>query len=114
MNFGYTSGLPGQKFLNIDFTKYTKVRAYATIINNDAIFEMDLTKRVKTAVSKIVASSSAPRIWLSFGINIVASKTRIQALGYSMWSWNPTDAVLSVEYGASRDDIYVHRIEGIV
>ena len=113
VNLGYTAGVTGYLNLMMDLTPYSRLRVFCSLYASDVQKEIDLVNRQRTDISFVASHTNAKNFYL-FKVNIPTNKARLSTMAYSIWTWDATNSVLSVEQGKSNDNIFVYRIEGII
>ncbi|MBE5746254.1 MAG: hypothetical protein E7359_03085 [Clostridiales bacterium] len=113
INYGFTSGIFGGKFIKVDLTPYSKLRIFATANNGDVEVEMDLINRQNLRTGVVISNCSSPKMFYNFCVYVPTAKNRVQVLPYAEWYYNSTEQVITVENGTTHDHIYVYRVEGI-
>lgn len=112
INYGFTSGILGGKYIRPDLAPYSKLRVFFTICKGDQEIEVDLVNRKNYRTGITCAYPSDPRIFLNVSFNITSTKNLFQVLKYTKWTYDTSVPELRVEYETSNSDIYVYKIIG--
>lgn len=114
VNRGFTSGMKGGDYLQMDFSQYKKIRIYARLYTSDCVKEIPVKNR-KAAQTAMVVTGSNPIIISSLNIlfTIEPLLNRLQVGAYGKYTFSSAEGTFTLESGASNDNFYVYRIEGI-
>lgn len=112
INLGYTSGLVGYTNLTMDFTPYSRVRIFGSLNQCDCQKEIDLVNRYRYDV-ELEGFANSRKTFTMFRVQIPATKTKFQAVGYSTWTWSDDTSTVTVTHDKTSESIFVYRIEGI-
>lgn len=112
VNLGFTAGMVGSKYITPDLTPYKKLRIFADLKGAEAMAEMDLINRENTNTSLIAIGTTA-KILYYLRTFVLSTLARFQVSAYGVWTYSSSTSTLAVEYGSTREDIFVFRIEGI-
>lgn len=115
VNRGFTSGMKGTNYIQLDFSQYKSIRIYARLYTSNCVQEIPVKNR-KVAQTAMVVTGSNPIIISSLNIlfTIEPLLNRLQVGAYGKYTFSSAEGTFTLESGASNDNFYVYRIEGIV
>lgn len=115
VNRGFTSGMKGTNYIQLDFSQYKSIRIYARLYTSNCVQEIPVKNR-KVAQTAMVVTGSNPIIISSLNIlfTIEPLLNSLQVGAYGKYTFSSETGTFTLESGASNDNFYVYRIEGIV
>lgn len=114
VNRGFTSGMKGTNYIQLDFSQYKSIRIYARVYSSNCVQEIPVKNRKLTDITFFGAGSN-PIILsiLKVLFTIEPSLNRLQIGAYAKYTFSSATGTFTLESGASNDNFYVYRIEGI-
>ena len=113
VNFGYPSGITGNKQVLMDLTPYTKVRVYVSLYSMECQQEIVLANRNKYDITFFAMHTTGKYFHITKA-TIPVKQDRIMFHGYGNWNYSATTDTFEITSGNTIDNVFIYRIEGII